>query len=156
MAKIFDKAVYLEANGLNKTLKQAIIDGDLSGGGSSVVELFQTTLSVYGSTITGAFYFRAPKAITINNIKLTLFNKSGISTGTLEVDIKKNTTPDDVGMTSIFSAKPSRDFSTDADYSESSGTMSTSAVANGEWLRLDVTSIPSGWVGLCHVIAYVV
>lgn len=33
MSLIQDRAVYITADGINKTLKQAIIDGDLSGGG---------------------------------------------------------------------------------------------------------------------------
>ena len=152
-----DDKVYLTANALNKTLKQAIIDGDLGGGAStSVYEIFNTTVTIgtSASTATGLLHFRAPALLTITSIVVQIFEKNGVSSGTLEVDIKKNSSPDNIGMTSIFSVKPSFNFSTAPNYSTSSGTMSTSAVTSGDFLRLDLTSIPSGWRGSLQVQVY--
>lgn len=153
-----DDRVYLTASGLNKTLKQAIIDGDLSGGGGGggATEIFNVTVTVGTSaaTLTGLLHFRAPSALTISSVVVQLFEKGGISSGTLEVDVKKNTSPDDIGMTSIFSAKPSFDFATAANYDTSSGTLSTSSLSTGNYLRLDLTSIPSGFRGSVQVMVY--
>jgi hypothetical protein len=159
MSLIQDRAVYVTADGINKTLQQAIIDGDLSGGGGGgggAVEIFNNfiTLGSSAATLTGVNYFRAPSALTISSVVVQLWLKNGVSAGTLSVDIKKNTTPSNTGMTSIFSAQPSFDFSSDPDYSTSSGTLSTSSVAAGEWLRLDATSIPSGFIGTFSVMVY--
>lgn len=157
MSLIFDRAVFLEANGLNKTLKQAIIDGDLSGGGgSAITEIFATEIVIgsNGPTITGLVHFKAIGAKTISSVSVQLYEKGAIVSGILEVDIKINTTPNDVGMASIFTVKPSFDFSTAVDYDSSSGTLASSSVASGSFLRLDITSIPSGFRGTIYVSCY--
>lgn len=155
---VLDKGVYIEALGLNKSLRQAIIDGDLSGGGGGggSTEIFNHLVSVNGNapSLTGLSYFLCPSSITINFVRLQLFEKNGISTGNLVIDVKKNTTPDEAGMATIFSAQPTRNFSTDADYSFDAGTLSAAAVAAGSYLRLDVTSIPAGWVGKFQIAIY--
>jgi hypothetical protein len=57
-------------------------------------------------------------------------------------------------MTSIFSDAPSFDFSVDADYATKSGTLSSSSITAGDWLRIDVTSSPTNWGGTFHVSLY--
>ena len=122
-----------------------------------VVQVFATPFSgtagieianavVFASQITtGVMYFKAPYAITINKVRLQAFTKDGVVAGNLIIDLKKNTTPDSVGMTSIFSTPPTLDFSTISDYDFSTGTLNAGAtMADGEYLRLDITSIPTG------------
>lgn len=158
MSLILDRAVYVEANGINKTLKQAIVDGDIGagGGGGGTLEIFNLTVTIGtdAATLTGLCHFRCPASATISSIVIQLFEKGAVSSGTLEADIKKNTTPNDTGMTSIFSVKPSFNFATAADYATSSGTLSTSSLSAGDYLRLDLTSIPSGFRGHIQVQAY--
>lgn len=158
MALIQDRAVYLNASGLNKTLEQAIIDGDLSGGGGGggATEIFATEIVIGSSaaTITGLLHFRSPSAKTITGLVVQIYEKNGIATGILEVDIKKNSSPDDVGMTSIFTTKPVFDFAVVSDYATDTGTRSTSAIASGEFLRIDLTSIPAGFKGTLYVSCY--
>lgn len=158
MALIIDKAVKVTANGLDKTLYQAVVDGDLSGGGGGggAVEVFNNTITIgsSASTITGINYFKAPSALSLGTVRLQIFTLNGVSSGNLSIDIKKNTTPDDTGMTSIFSVQPTVDFSTASDYAEDTGTKSTSSVSSGDWLRLDITSIPSGFLGTISVMVY--
>lgn len=158
MALIQDKAVFVTANGINKTLRQAIIDGNIGagGGGASSTQLFNVEIPInaVASSIMGLLHCRVPFARLVSTLVVTLYNKGSVSSGTLTVDIKKNTTPDDIGMTSIFSSPPSFDFATDPDYSEKTGTLETSALSAGDWLRIDVTSIPTGWVGTFHVSMY--
>ena len=159
MALIQDKAVFVTADGINKTLQQAITDGDIGGGGGGgggATEIFNNVVVLGSSaaTLTGLNYFRAPSALTISSVVVQLWDKLGVATGTLSVDIKKHTTPEAVGMVTIFSAQPSFNFATAPNYSTSSGTLSVTAVAAGEWLRLDVTSIPAGWSGRFSVMVY--
>lgn len=160
MALIQDKAVFVAANGINKTLNQAIIDGDIGagggGGGGGATEIFNNfiVLGSSAATLTGLNYFRSPSALTISSVVVQLWDKLGVAAGTLSVDIKKNSTPDNTGMTTIFSTQPSFDFATDVNFVTSSGTLSTTVLASGEWLRLDVTSIPAGWSGRFSVMVY--
>jgi hypothetical protein len=160
MALIQDKAVKINANSINKTLYQAIVDGDIGaggGGGGGKVEIFSHTVTVSGSsyaTLTGLSYYIAPASQNISYVRLQVFTLNGVATGSLTVDIKKNTSPDNTGMASIFSAQPSIDFSTASNYATSAGTLSTSALATNDVLRLDVTSIPPSWVGSFIISVY--
>lgn len=158
MALIYDKAVLVTANGINKTLAQSIIDGNIGGGGGGggATQLFNVEIQfpASGTSVNGFLHCRVPFTSTISSVVVTLFNKNGIASGVLQVDIKKNTTPDDVGMTSIFSTLPSFNFSVDADYTESNGVISSSSINAGDWLRIDVTSSPANWGGTFHVSVY--
>ena len=115
----------------------------------SSFDIFNTTITIgtSASTATGLLHFKATQNITLTSIKAQLFEKNGVSSGILEVDVKKNSTPDDVGMTSICSIKPSFDFASISDYAISNGTISTTSISSGEYLRLDLTNIPTGFVG---------
>jgi hypothetical protein len=158
MALIQDNAVFVTASGINKTLKQAVIDGDLGagGGGGGSTEIFNNViiLSSSAATLTGLNYFRAPSGLTISSIVVQLWTKGAVASGNLTIDIKKNNSPAAAGMTSIFSVLPTFNFASASDYSTSTGTISTSGLSGGDWLRLDVTSIPSGWSGRFSVMAY--
>jgi len=158
MALTQDRAVFVTANGINKTLKQAIIDGNIGGGGGGggATQLFNIEILMpsSASTVTGFIHCRVPFTGTISLVAVTIFNKNGVATGTFTVDIKKNNSPDDTGMTSIFSDAPSFDFSVDADYATKSGTLSSSSITAGDWLRIDVTSSPTNWGGTFHVSLY--
>jgi len=119
-----------------------------AGGASSLIEVFNTTIlnSTGATSLTGVAYFKAPSAFTINKVVLQIFEKGSISSGSLTLDLKKNTTPNDVGMTSIFSVLPTINFATASDYATSSGTLNgaVATLADGNWIRLDLTSIPAG------------
>ena len=146
-----DRAVKITALGLNKSLKQAIIDGDLSGGGGGgggIIEVFNATVanSTGATSLTGVAYFKAPQGMTINKVVLQIYEKGSITTGSLTMDLKKNTTPDSVGMASIFTTLPTINFTTATNYQTNSGVLNTGAttLADGDWIRLDFTSIPTG------------
>jgi len=106
------------------------------------------------TSITGLSYFMAPSSFNLGLFRVVLFQKSGVSSGTLEVDIKYNTTPNNAGMTSLLSTKPTFDFSVDADFSLKSGVFSSTAIANNGFIRLDITSKPASWSGTIQVICY--
>lgn len=155
MSQTTDKQVYITANDLNKSLKQAILDGDLSGGGgggggSLAYEVFNLIVAntTQATSLTGVAYFRAHANMTISVSVMQIFEKGGITTGNLEIDLKKNTTPNNTGMTSIYTTKPILSFANVAtvDYSSNNGTLNPSLITlnAGDWLRLDITQIPAG------------
>ena len=122
------------------------------------IEIFNITFTITKSTTSaiGVAHFKAPANLVISSCSLQLFNRgSGYSSpAILEIDVKKNSTPEDTGMTSIFSIKPAMDFEDYVDYDSVSGTLSTVNVNSGDYLRLDITSIPSGFIGSFQVIMY--
>ena len=119
----------------------------LSTGGGKI-EVFNADVRVgsYGNTITGIIYHEVLQDINLVECAIQIFEKGGISTGVLSIDVKRNSTPNDIGMTSVFTSAPSVDFSTASDYHRSTGTFNVSLqnVTKGTILRLDVTSMPVG------------
>lgn len=157
MSLIQDRSVFVTANTLNKTLKQAIIDGDFAGGGGSgAAEVFNDVFGTRGTqtTLTGLAHFRVPFNMTLSAVRVTIFEKNGTVSGSLTVDVKVNSSPDDVGMTSIFSVAPTLNFATANNYDSNVGTLATTALTAGQWLRIDATAIPANWAGYFHVQAF--
>ena len=104
------------------------------------------------SSLTGLDQFRAQSSFTLIDAKVAIFDDvTGGLTGFLEFDIKKNTSLNPVGFTTVFTTKPSIDFSTASDFDESSNTVFDSgqvSVSVGDYLRLDITALPgSGIIG---------
>jgi hypothetical protein len=123
-----------------------IVINATASGGTTLVEVWNTQVTVGGSftaPVTGVLFFKAPQAFTINNVVMQIFTKNGIASGSLTIDIKKNSTPNPTGMTSIFSVLPTTNYATNADYATNSGTISSGAVSAGDYLRLDLTAVPS-------------
>lgn len=113
-----------------------------------VIFNFPILTAVTASTLTGVTYWRCPFDVTLTDCKVVAY-EIGSLTGDLELDVKKNTSPDSTGMTSVFTTQPSLDYGTASDYDESSNAVfdaSEQDVSAGEWLRLDITSLPSGGV----------
>jgi len=101
------------------------------------------------STASGVSFHRVQAAIDVTDAKITIFELGGVSSGTLEVDIQKSTSLDFTSSVSIFTTKPSIDFSTASDHDESINAVldvSALTLAEGDYLRIDVTSKP-GSVG---------
>lgn len=111
--------------------------------------IFNTTVTIgtSASSASGLLHFKAHQNMTLISLSAQIFEKNGISSGTLEVDVKKNSTPDDIGMTSVCSVKPSFNFASISDYETSNATLSTTSISTGEYLRLDLTNIPAGFAG---------
>jgi hypothetical protein len=137
-----------------------IVFTQFSGAGESVstnpLEVFNVTVEKTSddTSALGIAFFKAPKNLTISYFKAQLFEKGSVVSGTLSIDVKKNTNPQSSGMSSIFSVLPSFDFSSVSDYAQSSGTLSTTSVIEGEFLRLDLPSIPANFVGSIQIVMY--
>lgn len=61
------------------------------------------TLSASASSITGLLHHRLTNDVELKEARVQLFGKNNVYLGDLQIDVKKNTTPDDVGMLSVFS-----------------------------------------------------
>ena len=132
----------------------------LESGASKIVVLNETVLlGSLATTATGIHFYTAIQDFTITNCKIRIFEKSPITGGILEIDVKVNTTQSDTGMASIFTTKPSinfatasdHDFSTNAVFDNSKINMVTDSV-----LRFDITSLPStgGNLGKFQIILF--
>lgn len=121
----------------------------VEAGASKIVlynEIIQNAASA--STFTGLDFFRVQSSFDLTDAKVYIFLKGSL-TGTLEVDIQKSSTADFTSSVSVFSTKPSIDFSTASSYDESNNAVldeTNKSVSEGDYLRLDVSSLPSGGV----------
>lgn len=117
--------------------------------GTAKVSLINEDIYV-GSTasalLTGVYYYEVLQACTVVEGSIQLFTKSPATSGSLVVDIKKNTTTDPSGFTSLFSSAPTIDVASVSDYGRRTGTINTSyqSLSVGDILRVDVTGLPSG------------
>lgn len=99
-----------------------------------------------GGTITGLDVFRGSASFDLIDAKVFIFEKAGITTGTLEVDFQKSSSPDFTSSVSVFTTKPSIDYSTASDYDESTNAVfdaTNKSITEGDYLRFDVSSLPS-------------
>jgi len=107
-------------------------------------------ISSSGSALTGAIHFPCPRTMTLTECFVQIYEKGSL-TGTLEIDVKKNTTQNNTGMTSVFSTKPSISFASTSDYAKSTNAVfnvSQSTVTKDDIIRLDITSLPgNGSIG---------
>lgn len=116
--------------------------------GSSKIVVFNNDvlLTTSSVTYTGVAYFVSPFDFVIQQAEVQLLGKGGITTGTLQIDFKKNTTPDNAGMTSIFTTLPSINFASATEYQISTNQVldpGQSTIAIGDVIRFDITSIPA-------------
>lgn len=121
----------------------------IEAGGSTSIEIFNDLVSVASTdTYTGIDYFVCYAPTTLDTVEIRIFAKGGITSGILEIDILKSTSDlDDSNFSSILTTKASIDFSTASDYDVSVNAVidgDTSALTQGDILRLDITSIPAG------------
>lgn len=101
------------------------------------------------STATGLYFYEADVPFTITSAYLRIF-EVGSKTGSIEVDILRSSTDlDDSSFNSIFTTKPSVNYSTASDYDMSvnqvfdPGQISVSA---GDFLKLNITQTPTSGV----------
>jgi hypothetical protein len=101
------------------------------------------------STATGLYYWESNDTFTITNAYVQIFENESL-TGTFEVDIKKSTTNlDGPSFSSIFSTKPSINFSTAANYAKSTNQVFDGTkiqMIAGQYLRFDITQAPTSGV----------
>jgi len=113
----------------------------LEGGASKVQIVNELVLNAgqYVSTTTfqGLVYWKADRAFTLTQAKVAIFTSG--SSGTLEIDMLKSSTIGGV-YTTVFSTKPSLAFGAGNNIESSNAVFSTTAISQGDYLRIDITS----------------
>lgn len=117
---------------------------------TSRVQVFDEIILNAGSfsTLTGLIYWRSPLAFTLTEAKITIFTKGSLG-GTLEVDVKKNTSPNPAGFSSVFTTKPSITYASVSDYDSSTNAVfdnTAKSVDAGDFLRMDITQTATGGI----------
>jgi len=118
-------------------------------GGSGKLSLINHDI-VIGSNasglLAGAIYIEVVQDCIATEGAIQFFAKSPASSGSLTVDIKKNTSTNPTGFTSLFTSAPTLNAASAPDFTRATGTInpSTQVLNIGDILRVDVTSLPVG------------
>lgn len=113
-------------------------------GGSGVVTFFNDDIIINNPN--DKIYVEVFQDCIITEAAIQLFTKAPATTGSITIDIKKNTSTNPTGFTSIFSTLPTINIATATDYQRSIGTINPAAqsVTTGIILRFEITSMPVG------------
>jgi hypothetical protein len=115
-------------------------------GGSGAIDIFNNDVFIGTNPITtGVAYWEAPFDLTLTECAIQIFARGVVTTGTLTIDIKKNSTPNPTGMTSVFTSAPTINMASVSDYARATGTFNPSnqSITQGQILRFDITSLPT-------------
>lgn len=109
--------------------------------------------TIQAGSLTGLTLWRSPFNFTLTEARIVVYDINGNS-GTLELDVKKLISPSLNTFSSVFTTKPSVSFPTVANYTQSSNAVFDNAlkdIITNDYLRLDITSLPSGILSKCHI-----
>jgi len=119
--------------------------------GAKKVEIFKYLLlnGSNFSTATGLDYYQSIDTFTITSAVIRIFELNSLG-GSLQIDVKRSTTNmDSPSFTSIFTTKPSVNFTTAVAYESSTNQVFDAgqiSIVPGDILRLDITGMPTGGV----------
>jgi microcystin-dependent protein len=111
-------------------------------GQDPLIEVFAMSIRGATAAATGILYYRVPRTMVVQKATMTLFTK-GSASGTLTMNIMKNSTPNPTGMTSVLTTPLTMNVTAAVDYAEAVGILLGTILTEGQWLRLDLTSVPT-------------
>lgn len=114
--------------------------------GTGFLEIFNHEFYVgTNPNTTGVLFWESPINLTLTECAIQIFERGTVTSGSLTVDIKKNTTPNPTGMVSVFTSLPTINMASVSDYHRATGTFNSSvqSLTAGEILRMDITSLPT-------------
>lgn len=130
--------------------------GDLETAGS-LIQIFDETVysASASSSLTGLLYYRAKQAIKIVRVQVQIFEKGSISSGTVSIDCKKASTLG-ASFSTILTTQASVNFALDPDYTSDDAVINSSlnSLAIDEFIRIDVTSLPTTPLTKMRIIVY--
>ena len=121
-------------------------------GGTVFIFNGDVNFSGYSTSNPNIFYYKARQDFSINDFRVQLFSKQGISSGTLSLDLQKSSlSTNDSSFSSVLSSALTIDFSTDPDFTHvesASINPSSNDILTDNIIRVRILSIPSGFSGL--------
>lgn len=118
-------------------------------GGSGKIVFFNDLVVVNSyrpSDLLGAAFFEVPQSCIITEFAIQIFAKGAVTTGALQVDLKKNNSTNPTGFNSVFSAPATVNFATDLDFARKNAVINAAqqSLVAGDILRLDILNLQSG------------
>jgi hypothetical protein len=103
----------------------------------------------YSSLRPNIFYYTARQDFSLNDFRVRLFTKEGVTSGNLTIDLQKSVDPNDSNFNSVLTAPISFDFSSVSDYAEVVSTLNSALneLTTGDILRVKVLAVPNNFIG---------
>jgi len=115
------------------------------------VPILNGDVSFYGFSFLepDIFNFKARQDISINDFRVQLFSKQGITSGSLVLRLEKSIDTNNANFSTILNSDLSFNFSTEPDYLEKVASINASLnnITTGQVLRIKVIGIPFGFTG---------
>jgi hypothetical protein len=119
-----------------------------SGG---TVFIFNGDISFVGFSLLNndVFYYKARQTFSVNDFRVQLFTKQGLTSGNLVIDIEKSNDTNDSNFTSILTSDLTIDFSSADNYSTHVASLNSSEndILADQVLRIKVVGCPVGFSG---------
>lgn len=133
----------------NFDFHQSSINNILTVTGSVVVINGDVDFVGYSALDPNIFHYKARKDFSINDFRVQLFSKQGVTSGNLTLDLQKSIDTNDSNFTTILTSSLDFNFTTDANYTEKVATINASlnSVSIGSILRVKVLNVPFGFNG---------
>lgn len=113
----------------------------------TVVDIMDETVysATTAATLTGVLFYKSKQSIRITKLEIQIYEKGTISSGSLTVDLKKSSSLNPVGFSSIMTTPATINFATALNFDINAGVINSvlNDMAVNEYLRLDVTALPS-------------
>jgi hypothetical protein len=118
-------------------------------GGSVFIFNGDISFANYSPSRSDVLYYKAQTDFSVNDFRVQLFTKQGLTSGTLSFDLEKSVDTNNANFNSILTADISFNFASDADYSVKTASIDSGLndVLTGDLLRLKITGVPSSFTG---------
>lgn len=118
-------------------------------GGTVYILNGDVSLRNFNISSPGIFYYKARQDFSINDFRVQLFTKQGITTGSLSFDLQKANNTNPANFVTILNSELSFNFGTELDYSEKIASINSSlnGILTGEVLRISITDKPFNFNG---------
>lgn len=133
----------------NFTDHETRINAAETTGGSVFIFNGDLSLKNFNQADPYILYYKAMQNFSVSEFRAQLFSKGGVVSGSLSLDIQKSSDTNDANFNTILSSDLSFNFASDAAYSQKVATINSSLsnISIDDVLRIEVTSIPSGFSG---------
>ena len=119
-------------------------------GGANKIQVFNGRVrnATSAASLTKLAQWEAPSNFTLLDVRIGIYTKGSL-TGTLEVDLKKSPDRNPANFVTVMSTKPSISMAGASDYDDSTNQVidvTKQEISQGDFLQLDVTSLPTNGV----------
>lgn len=112
----------------------------------AAIEIFNKEICFAGfdNSNPNVFYWKVPRNCVLTEVRGQIFDKNGVSTGSLTIDVQKATDTNNGNFNSMLTSALSFNFASDTNYSQKTATINSSTIALSATnvVRIQVQALP--------------